>query len=312
MNMRTQHGTWQPGLRAAAKGSAARCTKGFFGLGVGICLAVCSASGVGAGTTPQEPNGVIAQKKEGTAPQEPNGVSVQKNEGATPQEPNGVSAQENDLLFAKSPTTPLARQVWQARMSTSKEEPDDAGKDELQKLIQKVGSMQLKPRVSAPKPEAGVEPAPKAEPNETAPVTAPLPEPTVEKVEIKLPEGFVSEQTVQLFNGQLQPPESLKNPFEMAEILYSSGRLKEAALCYQEAVNRFRAEDPDPLQNKAWALLQWGNCLRKENPQAAMEKYKRVVAECPGSLWAGLASAQSDFVEWYLKEQPKTLVNDIR
>jgi len=223
---------------------------------------------------------------------------------ASAQDPNAAGARRNDLLIASMPTTPAARQLWQARISLSQNEAPSSDKAALQRVIQQINAIQFSPSPAAePKVEAAA--AVKAEPNEIAPAVNPAP--TVDKAENKLPDGFVSEQTVQLFNGRSEPA-ALENPLQMAEILFSSGRLKEAAVCYRQALDRFDAQTPDPLEDKAWVLLQLGNCLQKDDPQTALESYKRLLAECPGSMWVELAKAQSQRVQWYLQDQPKTLV----
>jgi len=223
---------------------------------------------------------------------------------ASEQDACAACARQNDLLIASMPTTPAARQLWQARISVSQNETPSSDKEALEQIIRHIKAIQFSPSPAAePKVQAAA--AVKTEPNEIAAAVNPMP--TVDRAENKLPDGFVSEQTVRLFNRRPETA-AMENPLQMAEILFSSGRLKEAAVFYRQALDRFYGKTPDPLEDKAWVLLQLGNCLQKDDPQAALESYKRLLAECPGSMWTELAKAQSQRVQWYLQDQPKTLV----
>ncbi len=54
---------------------------------------------------------------------------------------------------------------------------------------------------------------------------------------------------------------------------------------------------------RSWALYQSANCLRKQNPERAVELYNLLIAEFPNSTWAAAAMAQRKKIEWLKKNQ---------
>jgi tetratricopeptide (TPR) repeat protein len=322
MKMKNQNLIRQSDSRSNLKGSFALRPKRFFYFFIAPFLAVCLTSVAYAEMKSKKPelfsipeNDLLA----GTNRKEPNLLTCEavtpKNKVIADRDTSVLeshetrrASSENDLLVAKGPTTPAERQLWQARMSVFKEKGVSQSRDELQQIIRRISSIELKPRVQTPDPKVMVEPTPKTEPNETVSGAEILQEQGNDKVKSNLPEGYVSEQTLQIFKSLLQQPDQLKNTLEMAEILFNSGRLKEAAMCYQQALNHMRANEADPFGDKAWILLQLGNCLQNENPQAALESYKAVIVEHPDSSWVPLAKAKSEMTDWYLQDQPKTLI----
>jgi len=218
----------------------------------------------------------------------------------------------SSLLIAKSPTTDLGRKLWQARISIAKSEEQNKSKKELQQMIELIRSIELKQQNYTVEPVVAVELVHQTEPNETT-VEPPIREkPEDQQVQTELPPGPLSEKTMQIVNKQLQHPEELKNPFELAEILFRCGRLKEAAICYQQALARTDPNQADQNQNNAWTLFQIGNCLRNDDPPKAMEAYTQLLKEHPNSLWTDLAKARSKLISWYRQDNPRTLIDENR
>lgn len=216
-----------------------------------------------------------------------------------------VSA-ENDLMITRNPTTPLQYELWKARISAAKDSQNPA-KRQLEQIIQQVRSIEIKSKTREPEPV--IETVAEADPNETGAGLKPPSDQMLAKNRNKPANGTISEQTLQRFKELSQKPEQLNNPLELAEILFRCGCLEEAAACFRTALNRIHEKD-DPLQDKAWILLQLGNCLKNKNPQAAIENYQAVIAEFPYSPWAKVAKAKSDSVSWYLKDQPDVLIKE--
>lgn len=239
-------------------------------------------------------------------------------------DPNLLENLENDLLLAKNPTTEPERQLWQARISVSEDGQSDQSKDELKNLIRKVGAIQFD------QPEAQPQPAPSSTPEAPAESIRPLavePEPGLQAEpneietdiqtktgldERSLPEGYISAQTLKLFQELLQQPQQLKAPFELAEILFSSDCFNEAAVCYQVALDRLATDQADPYQDKAWILFQLGNCFQKSDPEKAMGKFRTVVADYSDCPWVEVAQAKSKFIDWRLKDNPLVLINECK
>ena len=324
MKMKYQNLIRQMGFRMKQKKLFALRSSPFTPFFVGLFLAGSLASAVYAEVKSQEPAlyGVLEGDLLTEAnPVEPNSLT---NIDVAPEKKgtdslisegyeNRKTVSENDLLIAKGPVTLVERQLWQARTRAIEDKEDSESKDELQQMIRRISSIKLKPAVQPAVTEVVVEQPQETEPSQDQKDDSDekvLHEQEDGKVEIDSAEGYISEQTLQMLQGFLQQPGELNNTLELAEILFNSGCLKEAAICYRQALNQASAQVADPFQDKAWILLQLGNCLQKEDPQAALESYRAVITESPDSLWAPLAKAKSELTNWYLQDQPKTLVHN--
>ncbi len=225
-------------------------------------------------------------------------------------------------LIAKSPTTDIGRKLWQTRITVPNSKNDTNSDDDLRRIIELIRSVEFKPRNKTPKPLITLESPAQPEPNQAA--VGPSPGKNTETQQIK-PEprpGMLSEETLKILAKQLQNPEQVKNPFDLAEVLFHSGRLKEAAICYQQVLLRTdpnhgdpNQADPnqiDPNRQIDWILFQIGNCLRNDDPPKAMEVYSRLCNDHAGSMWADLAKARSMLLSWYRKDEPRKLIEQNR
>jgi len=205
--------------------------------------------------------------------------------------------------------THIERQLWQARISPPESEDNKKDEDELRQLIKQICSIEFKPRSETTEPIIVVEPAPKSEPNQASVDTGALEEPG-EEVTPKLPYEPVSAQTLQMLRNLLQHPKQLNNPSELGEVLFLSGHLKEAAIAYKEALNRKSPDEPGSAENRAWILLQIGNCLRNDDLATAAKMYSQLITEHPDSPWSDLAKARYKLIDWYLNDKPRTLISE--
>ena len=231
--------------------------------------------------------------------------------------PNGA-----DWLIAKTPKTDLARNLWRDRISAPQNPKENKTKDQLQQLIERIRAIEFKSpepvhkSVAAASPLAiGIEPISQIEPN--PPKVGPPDQNLIDVRQMQATPSkpqlaTIAQETLNILAERLQKPELLKNPFELGEILSNAGYLKEAAVCYSQALARIDPNLPDPTEKKAWILLQIGNCLRKDDPQKALEAYSRLINEHAGSLWTDLAKAQSSLITWYQQDKPKTLIEESR
>ena len=223
--------------------------------------------------------------------------------------PKPASSTQNDLLIAQIPITESGRQLWQVRISVPKDTNDAQSKNELQQIIKQISSVEFKTQELAPKPIVVVAPVQNRSPMKFLSDAQTPQSQTSLKTEPKLPYEPITEQTLQIFKNSSEHPEQLNNPFELAEVLFNSGYLPEAAKCYKEALNRMPADEPDRFQDRAWLLFQIGNCLQKADPQNSMEMYRQLITEYPGSPWTDSAKAKSKLIDWYLNDKPRTLIN---
>ena len=232
---------------------------------------------------------------------------------------------QNTLFIAQNPNTPLARQLWQSRITVPKKLEESKSKKQLQRLIEQIRSVRFEPQdKGAKEPLIALEPAPKPKPGQTVPEqeTTAKPEPQESKSEQetelysksqkrnRLPYGLVTDETLQIVGDLLQHPEQLKNPLELGDVLFLTGYLKEAAKCYQQAFDREKLGKGDSKQDTAWILFQLGNCLSKDTPEKALDKYRHLLAEYPDSLWVDLAKVKIKLTDWRLKDKPRTLIGE--
>jgi tetratricopeptide (TPR) repeat protein len=209
----------------------------------------------------------------------------------------------------------LQRQLWQAGISTVKIEQDNRSKNELERIIEQIRSLEFKPRKRKPEPVIVVEPPSTTEPNETTPDTPDTAVPKEpEKIETKpkLPYESITDETLQTLKNLSQHPDELDKPFELAEILFLNGNLKEATVFYREALNHKSPDDAGTAQDRAWILFQIGNCLRNDDLPAAVNTYRQLITEYPDSLWVELAKTQCQLIAWYQKDEPRKLIAECR
>jgi tetratricopeptide (TPR) repeat protein len=119
----------------------------------------------------------------------------------------------------------------------------------------------------------------------------------------------VTGETLKMLKDLLPHPEKLDRPLEMGEVLFSSGNLTDAAVFYQEALKRADPNDANASGDRAWILFQIGNCLRNSDRSTASKMYGQLLSEYPQSPWTYMAQAEGKLIEWYLKDNPHTLIS---
>ena len=219
--------------------------------------------------------------------------------------PNVPMPQSSFITAANSKSR---RQLWQARIGLPKGQKNERSKTELKRIIEQIRSVEFEPEKKSPEPVIVVEPVPTTEPNESLSGT----EVPVEKhAEFKLPYEPVTDQTLQMLENLSQHPDQLDNPFELGEVLFLSGYLKEAGVFYQEALNRQSVDETGLARHRAWILFQIGNCLRDDDLPTATKMYRQLITEYPNSPWTDLAKVQDKLIDWYRKDKPRTLIRDL-
>jgi tetratricopeptide (TPR) repeat protein len=230
------------------------------------------------------------------------------------------------LASAVGSVSTLARQLWQAGASLIRDDESAKDKDELQNLIEQINSVEFKSHQPLPPPVIVVEPAEKNETKESLPAqnllqrtkyekTAIIPQKSLDRGpqnENRLPNKQITKKTMELFEQVSQQPMQIKSPLELAEVLFQGGQLKESVKCYRDALNQMSADANNSSGDKAWVLFQIGNCLQKDDPSAALQMYKQLIAECPDSLWIDLAKAKASLIDWYIKDKPDVLLEQYK
>jgi len=223
----------------------------------------------------------------------------------------------------------LGHQLQQARITSSVDNKKGKNKGELQKIIEQIRAVEFESQNKQSEPVVVTQSVPssdstefaEAEPNENPPATETAAEPNDKQAKsesqtpatekrIPLPYKPITTRTLQAVSELSQHPEQLSSPFELAEILFRSGNLKEAAVFYQQALNKTNPKDAASASNRAWILFQIGNCLRNDEPQNAMKTYRQLITEYPGSPWTEIAKARDKLTDWYQKDDPKTVIEE--
>ena len=206
-------------------------------------------------------------------------------------------------------------QLWRDRITTLDYEEDTKSKEELRKTIEQLRAVEFKSRDKPAEHVIETEPifvTEAIEPNEAISENKVLHDPNNKQQESKhkltIPEGIVTEWTLQNVRNLCKDPSQLENPFELAEVMFHSGHLREASILYRQAVDRKAAKQADVSRDRAWILFQIGNCLRDEDRTEASKMYKQLITEYPDSPWTDLAKAQVKLIDLYQKEKPQALL----
>jgi tetratricopeptide (TPR) repeat protein len=201
--------------------------------------------------------------------------------------------------------------VAQASLLTKMDSPSDL-QSELKRVINQLNSVQFKSKQQAEQDAAvssDIAAAKNAEqqtkePNESPKAAAP----ETSAVQSGQTGPNITAQTAKIIEQSIQQPQNVKNPLELAELLYNCGRLKDAAAFYQQALNDANDANNIMYKDRAWILFQIGNCLQKIEPETAAKMYRRLMAEHSDSIWAQPAVAKLNLIEWYTQQKPQTLL----
>jgi len=202
-----------------------------------------------------------------------------------------------------------AQQLWQEDISSPKSSGEiSTQKNELQKIIKQIRSVELKPRKEKPQKITIIEPTAMSHPDGIKTNSNEPNETTLINVESDLPYELIKEQTLQMLE-EPQYTEKINNPFEMAEVLYLSQNLTKAGFFYQQALNKTDPNEPENDQNRAWILFQIGNCLRDTKPQTSVEMYTQLISDYPDSPWTDLAKTRKNIIDLYQEKKPQNLID---
>jgi tetratricopeptide (TPR) repeat protein len=201
----------------------------------------------------------------------------------------------------------ITRRLWRSRVSAPGQASDAQTQAALSDLVHRVRSIRFEAKPQGPAAAPFILPEPVVREPNAAPDPAkaePRPAQAAAAASAALGEALPA-GTVEALKRVLADPNQASEPLELAELLYLTGRLSEAAVLYQKALDSLTANDPATREDRAWTLLQLGNCLRETNPGRARDLYTKLVAEHPDSPWVELAKAHSQLISWYEQLQPR-------
>ena len=190
----------------------------------------------------------------------------------------------------------LEHQLMESRISSLPQDHDKNKTDELKQMIEQIRSVKFEPLKPAQQPASAVPVA-----TITAAAAA---EPSRQPVQTQPIGHSTSDETLKLVENQLKDPNLISNPFELAEILFKSGRQAQAGICYKQALKVLPADDP-------WILFQIGNCLKDEDPNTARESYAELIRTHSTSPWVEIAKARYGIIELYQQDNPVELIQQL-
>ncbi len=223
-----------------------------------------------------------------------------------PLPPDGVAA-------ARDPNGPRVHQLLRAQMRVidANETPQSKeGGSRLKQIIEQVRSVRFgsEQQQQAAAPSAAPAKTAVMEPARSGPDTPVRREDPNEEIESAPSRQRVTGETLKMLKDLLPHPEKLDCPLELGEVLFSCGNLTDAAVFYQEALKRADPNGANASGDRAWILFQIGNCLRNSDRPTASKMYGQLLSEYPQSPWTEMAQAQGKLIEWYLKDDPRTLI----
>jgi hypothetical protein len=196
----------------------------------------------------------------------------------------------------------LELQLRKSNISPPTQHRQEDKTDDLKQIIAQIRSMNLEPKPSAQQP-ADTAPVIKSQPSAIKAEALP--------VQTQTPEKPIIDNTLQMVEEMLKDPNRISTPLELAEVLFQSGRIVPAGLCYKQALVSMDVNDPNKAEERAWILFQIGNCLKYEDPNTARNSFSELVRTQPGSSWAEIAKSEHGLVEWYQQDQPRKLIQEL-
>ncbi len=225
---------------------------------------------------------------------------------ATQASPSNLSAAQDSGMSAE-----LTRRLWESRISIPDPNEDADTKEDLKNLIEQIRSLKLERNEVTPSFSAPTDVTARTESNRgnrvTGSQTAAPTRPTPTTSEVR-PGQSVSTATREKLDERLQHPDRVRNPLEVAELLFLSGYLVEAIPFYEKALAQTAPKDPITSRDRGWILFQLGNCLRETDMAKARDAYLKLIAEYPDSPWTELAKAHGRLITWYLAAKPEQLM----
>lgn len=225
------------------------------------------------------------------------------------------TAQREDLKITQLPAGSARQSVWLSNFSLGNDS-EKRTREELKALINQINAFHFPGKTTTTPPAAPVSAANDLPASTTPPAANTPPEPVITEKKkpttvVPIDPNDILEHTRQTFLTAAQHPESLPDPFALAELLFRANHLKEAAVCYREAFQRLRQRPDDEARDGDWMLFQIGNCLRKDDPSEALVAYQQLTTEYPDSPWAPMARIKSRWIDWVIKDDPQGLLETL-
>ena len=200
------------------------------------------------------------------------------------------------------------RQWWKERAGALDRRRDNSKKDEISRLIEQIRSIQFESSYSdVAQPQRPAQQQAEAEPPAAPVIAVPAVEPEIQR---ETPLESMDTGAFQMVEDLLKDANTIASPFELAEVLFRSGRLGPAGIYYKQALASI-ADAAAVNSDRAWILFQIGNCCMLDDPNKARESYAELIRTHPDSPWAEVAKARYGLVDWYQQDQPRKLIQEL-
>ena len=245
-------------------------------------------------------------------------------DGVTPQYSSSDAAYAVTGLLSRTTTrgeeadanlpwsTGLTRRLWESRMAAPDPNEDAETRAALNDLIRRIRMVRFEDSVAEPAFSVPVEPTAPTKPTPLASPAPPPPAPpgtSAAASSTPLDQtGPLTPKTMERLEDMLRNPNQVRDPLELAELLFLSGHRTEAAVFYEQALARTMPSDRSTENDRAWILFQLANCLRETDIARAKDLYMKLVSEHPGSAWTELAKAHGRLITWYQSAKPQQLM----
>jgi tetratricopeptide (TPR) repeat protein len=207
--------------------------------------------------------------------------------------------------------TDATRKLWRSRVSAPEQTDDAQAQIALNALVRRVRSVKFDAKEQEPTAvPAFIMPEPVGNRSDAPPAGDNTVKQAMQSAATAsaTPEGPLPPEAAEALKRVLADPNQAGEPLELAELLYLTGRRQEAAVFYRKSLDLVTGKEPATREDRAWILLQLGNCLRETDPAKARDVYARLIAEHPDSPWVELAKAHSQLITWYEQVQPRQWV----
>jgi hypothetical protein len=204
----------------------------------------------------------------------------------------------------------LKSRLWQSRILLPDSNEDAKARSDLQELIQRLNAVTAEQPVNRPVPTKPVAEKTSVGPKNTEP-EQPVGADQQGLLNSQTPSGgdaALSPTLMEKLNRLVQDPNQVRNPLEMADLLFLNNRTTEAAIFYAKALALTTPNDPATSDDRAWILFQWATCVRQTDTTKARDLYSKLVVEFPNSPWTELAKANGRLVMWYQHARPEQII----
>ncbi len=233
----------------------------------------------------------------------------------TSQAPSRLDQTQNQMYSTPASLQPgaeLTQRLWESRMSVPDPNEDADAKETLKNLIEKVRSLTFESNEATPAFSSPTEPDHRTDSNPSTRITQARPSTTAQPAPRAIPPvesgRDLPPATLERLGELLHDPNRVRDPLEMAELLFLSGHPVEAVAFYEKALTLTTRADVTTSGDRAWILFQLGNCLREIDMTKARDAYLKLIAEYPDSPWTELAKAHGRLISWYLSARPQQLL----